>query len=300
VVGIILVVTALALFVWWAQLSSKAADVEPLARQMARAAGQKAAAGDLAGAVEQLAEIPRTGLDGETRALVEQLERDFEARRQVVEATLANQSGTRYLDTLLKKYEARYLSGSPEPAKARLFLKRCRTFRERWPGHPEVDWVRRQEARFAGYVDLSAPPTWADVQWEVQDLTDGSPRNYLAAFGLLDEFLGRAAGGEATEAQGLRDRLASERVEYARDRLFQAQYEYDKKKDASKAVWWLVNSVAWLGDEALANEAARYLLRMPDLAGHLLGYKQDYPDRYELVLENPLVAAWAREQGFSP
>ena len=61
-----------------------------------------------------------------------------------------------------------------------------------------------------------------------------------------------------------------------------------------------MNNVAWLGDEALANESARFLVLMPDLPGHLLGYKQNYPDHYRAVMKNAIVASWAKEAGFTP
>jgi hypothetical protein len=230
----------------------------------------------------------------------EALEASIQAGQAEIDLHLENESGTRYLDTLLKKYEGLYLQGTPEPAKVRLFLKRCRTFRERWPRHPEMDWVQRQEARFGGYVDMNAPMTWADVSWEVKDLTDGMPRNYVTALGLIDELLSRISGEEATKAKNLRDELVKGRPEYATDRLYQARYEYEKKEDPPKAVWWLVHNIAWLGDEALANESARFLVKMPDLAGHLLGYKQYYPERYAAVMKNAVVSSWAKEAGFAP
>jgi hypothetical protein len=193
-----------------------------------------------------------------------------------------------------------YLQGTPEHAKVRLFLQRCRTFRARWPRHPEMDWVTRQEARFAGYVDMNAPLSLADVQWQVKDLTDGMPRNYAAAFALVDEFLTRATGSDREAAQALWDELAQARPEYAEDRLFEARHQFEKKNDPSKAVWWLVHNVAWLGDEALANESARFLLRMPDVEGHLRAYARDYPDKYEAEMRNEIVAGWARDTGFEP
>jgi hypothetical protein len=297
----ILVVAAagLLLALWFRGVKEGAGD-EGLAKNHMRAARQAVAAGHFQEALAELARIAPTDLSAERAAEVRALEAEVRAAEAEVEQGLANQSGTRYLDTLLKKYEGVHLQGSPEPARVRLFLKRCRTFRERWPTHPERDWVERQEARFHGFVDLAAPPTWADVRWEVKDLTDGSPRNYVAALGLLDELLARVSGAERTEAEALRDALVAGRPEYARDRLYQAKFEFERKEDASKAVWWLVHNIAWLGDEALANENARFLVKMPELAGHLLGYREAYPERYAAVLANPIVRAWAEETGFEP
>ncbi len=300
VAAIILGIAGLALVVWWVQVSRRAMQGDSLAVAMIKGAEQLADRGDHEEAEAQLSQIPPEAIDAEIGRRIAALREQFAARRALLDELAENEAGTKYLDVLLKKYEARHLSGTPEPAKVRLFLKRCRTFRERWPGHPELDWVSRQEARFAGAVDLAAPPTWDDVRWEVKDLTDTSPRNYAAAFAMLDEFLARATGAERTEAEGLREKLASDRAEYAQDRLYQAQHEFEKKEDASKAIWWLVHSVAWLGDEAQENEAARFLVRMPDLQAHLEGYRRTYPELFADLLRNPIVLAWAQEQGYQP
>lgn len=295
-----LAATGVAFLLWFRSVKHEAGEGEGMAMNKLRAAEQAAETADFASALRELAEIPATAMTPEQSARKEAMQRDFLARQAEVETSVANLSGTKYLDAMLKKYEAAYLQGEPDHAKARLFLKRCRVFRERWPTHPETDWVRRQEARFAGYVNLALPPTWEDVQWEVKDLTEGAPRNYVAALGLLDELLSRVSGEEHTKAENLRGEVVAGRPDYAEDKLYQAKHEFEKKGDPSKAVWWLVHNIAWLGDEALANENARVLVKMPDLAGHLLGYKQAYPDRYEAVMKNPIVASWAEEAGFEP
>ncbi len=289
------------LFLVWLRLMKSGASDDGLVQNKLRAAEQALAAARFDDARAELAGIPAAGTL--TPAQAERLARvqeRLETGARAANLHMENESGTRYLDAQLKKYEAFYLQGTPDPAKVRLFLKRCRTFRERWPRHPELDWVQRQETRFAGYVDMNAPPSWADVLWEVKDLTAGMPRNYVAAFALLDELLPRVSGKDRTEAEALRDELVGGRSEYAEDRLQQARHEFEKMNDPNKSVWWLVHNVAWLGDEGLANESARFLAKMPDLAGHLRGYKQDYPERYAAVLKNPVIAAWAEEAGFTP
>jgi hypothetical protein len=287
-------------FFAWRNYMQKSAKGEGLAVNKLRAAEQARAIGHYEEARAELAGIPASALTSELAARKQQLETEIQSADKDTSLFFENEAGTRYLDAMLKKYEGFYLQGKPEPAKVRLFLKRCRAFRERWPQHPEMDWVERQERRFGGYVDVNAPPTWPDVSWEVKDLTDGMPRNYVAALALLDELLPRISGEEATKAQNLRDELVQGRPEYATDRLYEARHQFEKYQDASKAVWWLVHNVAWLGDEALANESARFLVKMPDLAGHLLGYRQNYPERYAAVLSNAVVRSWADEAGFAP
>ena len=231
-----------------------------------------------------------------------QRERVAAIRRQVAErgsrAELDrhNNRGTEWMDVYLKRYETRWLQGAPEPAKVRVFLERCREFRRRWPLHPELDWVERHEGRLAGLADLSAPPTWEDIDWKVWLITESAPRNYREAFALLDEYVQRPGASEVEAAQALRAKLVEARAEYHRDRLLQAEYEYEKEQTA-KAVWWLVHSVIWLGDPDMENEAAQYLVKMPDLVEHLRGYEDKYPEKYEALLRNPVVAAYAREAG---
>lgn len=256
--------------------------------------------GNLAEALAKLDQIPAGVLDAKAEADVQALRERISRHGDEVAFYLENQVGTRYFDSMLSKYEARWLQGTPDRAKVRLFLERIRTFRQRWPHHPELEWCARQEARFSGYVDLAAPLDLEDVKWQVKDLTGGSPRNYLVAFAILDEFLSRASGSDHTEAEALRDTLVAERPEYAKEQLYQAQHEFERKDDAPKAVWRLVHNVVWLGDPELADESARFLVKMPDLAGHLRGYHRDYPDRYEAVVVNPIVAAWIRANGFTP
>ena len=236
-------------------------------------------------------------LTPEERERISALRDEIAGRREATDLILLNMRGSKYLDVRLKKYETKWLSGSPEPAKVRLFLQRCREFRERWPQHEGLDWVGRQESRFLGFVDLRAAPTWDDIAWEIRYLAGQKPRNYRQAFALLDEFMTDARGSELLEADELRQRLIEERVEYHRDRIYQAEFEFNRKENASLAVWWLLHSVIWIGDAEMADEAAGYLLKIPDLEVHLLGYRKTYPDRYQAVLQHPLVREFAREKG---
>jgi len=126
----------------------------------------------------------------------------------------------------------------------------------------------------------------------------GKPRNYAEAFAILEGMRGKLDSTDELALEARLLELSGERAEYHKDRLYQAQYEFEKNKDAPKAVWWLVHGIIWIGEEYMANEAAKYLVRMPDLAEHLRGYEEKYPDRLDLVLKNPVVAKWARETGF--
>lgn len=208
-----------------------------------------------------------------------------------------NRVGNQYMNTLLEKYEENHLQGKPEPAQIRLFLERCKYFRERWPSHPDLPWVTRQETRFEGAVDLTSPKTLADIQWEMRGLIKKSPRKYDEAFALLDEFMPRATSLEAEEVAEMRATMITEREEYALDRLQQAKYELERNDDAGKCVWWLVNSVCYLGELEMENDAANRLVRMPELKEHLEGYRDFSPDIFEDLMENDIVRRKARELG---
>jgi hypothetical protein len=146
-------------------------------------------------------------------------------------------------------------------------------------------------------VRLSDPPTLDDVLWEVRDMVDTMPRHYKEAFALLDEFAATAGPADKTAVEERRQELVAERDEYAIDRLQQAKYELQNKDDPGKAVWWLVNSVCYLGDEAMENDAAKRLIQMPDLAAHLLGYKEHRPEYFEDLMKNAIVRAEAKRLG---
>lgn len=287
------------LFLFRGSLKGAEAD-DGRAFNLIQAARQERGAGKFETALAKLEQIPEAAFTPELRAEAEALEKEIREAAATADLAAENRSGDKYFDVLLKRYEGSYLQGTPERAKVRLFLKRCVTFRKRWPRHPELEWVGRQEERFKGYVDMGAPPDWPDVEWEVRDLVDGKPRNYEAALALLDELLPRVEGEERAKVQNRRDTLVAERVEYAKDRIYEADHQFNKKQDTSKAIWWLVNSVALLGDRALEDEAARFLVKMPDLPSHLLGYKESYPDLYADVMRNGIVAEWAERAGFQP
>ncbi len=257
--------------------------------------------GNLEFAEERLAEAEALGGLGEaTRARIAGMRTEIRKRKAEVDLLVQNDVGTNYFETMLKKYEAKFLAGEPDPVKARLFIERCREFRRRWPGHPQMDWVERQEARFRGVIDLSQPKTWPEVEWELEDLSDELPRNYVKMLALLDEFIGRAEGRERSAAEAERAKHVADRPAYHLDRLQQARYEFEQKEDPSKAVWWLVHEIIWIGDPLLADEAAQVLLAFPRLEEHLAGYKQKYPDRFAALLEHDALHEFARSKGLAP
>jgi hypothetical protein len=236
-------------------------------------------------------------ITGEQRERIRTLRARIAERGRQSDRDAVNAVGRLYWNTKLEKYEINYLQGSPDPSRIRLFLARCKYFRERWPDHPQLGWVTRQESRFQGSVDLSQPKTLADIQWEIRSLVRNSPRHYGEAFGLLDEFIPRATSKDLAEAETMRQEMIVAREEYALDRLQQAKYELEKKENPGGAVWWLINSVCYLGDPAMEDDAAGRLIRMSEIGAHLEGYRDERPDIFEELMKNSIVRGKAKKLG---
>ena len=251
-------------------------------------------------AVARLDTIPagrdRTPAEG---ARIAELRDEIEERRAEAALAVGNFQGTKYL-AMLKKHEAKWLVGNPAPSKVRYFCKQMKVFRERWPQHPDMGWIDRQEGRLRGRVDLNAAPTWDDIDWEIKYIVAQSVRDYAEAFDILDTFIATAAGDDLVAAADLKEKLTEERVPYHKDRLQQARFEYERKEDPAKTVWWLLNLVVHIGDEGMADEAAKYLVKIPRLDEHLKSYARQYPDRYRRVLRHPLVREFAKSKELIP
>ncbi|MEX1023596.1 MAG: FHA domain-containing protein [Planctomycetota bacterium] len=251
-------------------------------------------------AEEKLAGLVPAKLSAGERARVDAIRSEIESRRSTALLAVEHNIGTKWMEVYLKGYERKYLEGAPAKAKVRLFLKRLTEFQRRWPDHPEMEWVHRQRRRFGSSVDLSMPPDYEDLYWEVSRMVAIMPRRYSEAFATIDAYLALEGADRADEARALREQYVAERAEYHIDRLQQARHEVEQKKNYNKSIWWLVNSVAWLGDEAMENEAAQILVDLDktpqvNLVDHLLGYQDKLPELYAKVLRNPIVGEFARK-----
>ena len=221
--------------------------------------------------------------------------KDLRARLKVRDAEVAlaahNLVGTTYLQKKLKNYADKYLSGSPEKPKARVFLQRCELFKQRWPEHPEMDWVDRQERRFAGFVSLADAPSFADVAWEAEALTYAKPRDYTQAFEAIDRFVRTASPDDKTLAGNLKKKMEADRSEYHIDRMLQAKFELEENQDEAAAMHWLVWGVVGMGDQAMSDEAADYLVKMPNADAYLRGYRTNQPLVFERLSQYPKLKA---------
>lgn len=293
------VLAALAVLVWFYQRASRsAAEVDATeAGGLLGAARGAIDEGRYDLAQQRLERVAASDdLSPERRGEVEAMLAEVADRIERKEVRAANMQGDRYLENKLRRYLDDYLEGTPGRPQVRVFLKRCAIFLERWPRHPERDWVERQLTRFEGYVDLDLPPDFADVDWEIEALTRGKPRPYGEAFEILDRFLRTAEGEEQEKGEELRERLVAERAAYHTDRMLQARHDYEQGQ-VTKAFGWLVEGAIGMGDAEMEREAAEYLLEMPNVEGRLLGYHRDLPEKYVELLENPLIAGYVDEHG---
>ena len=283
----VLVVGAIGLFVWRAFLFS-AEQAAPEAATRIQVAQALFDQGRMDEALGRLDLAEKEELTAAERAQVEALRTKIADLRAEAEAARKHADGAR-LFSWLEKYEKESLAGAPDVPRVRLFLKRARQFREEYPGHPSLDWLDRQESRFAGIVDLDDPADWPSVKWEVRSFVRGMPRNYRGAFACLDGFLARTPEGpEHDQAARYKVLLAEERDEHHEDRIAYARELYGQN-EVRRAVWWLVHQVIWSDAPELADEAAGVLIKFPDAYDHLRGYEESEPEKFELLMENEIV-----------
>lgn len=206
-----------------------------------------------------------------------------------------NIDGEPVWQTQLKRFMDERLRTPNRPA-ARVFLQRIADFRRRWPTHSKLGWCDRMEARYRDLADLSSPPTWEDVAFEVDTLTWAMPKDYVKAFRILERFVEGADAADRDKALTLMDEKVSEREEYFDDRLQQARYYYERN-EPGKAVEWLVQIVIKIGDERMANDAARRITQMAGVERALRGYRNDRPETFSSLMENAILHDFAVEKG---
>jgi hypothetical protein len=247
-------------------------------------------------ALAQLNRIPADAkLDPQLAAQVAEM-------RQKIESTIAESAldsnnamaGKRYLDSQLKNFVDRWMTGKITSPEARVFLKRAKYFHEKWPTHPEMDWVERQEGRFKGAIDLSKPPTFADIEFEVQALTWSFPRNYEEAFAVTRAFQQTAQGEDVAKSAAFLTELEGKREAWFKDRLEEARYQFDLK-EKGKSLGVLLSIIRYAGDAKMADNAAERLLLYEDIDSWLRGYKTYDQDGYEAISQNRVIAAFLRK-----
>lgn len=252
--------------------------------------------GEHARAELELAKLAGETLTPDLRSKVKQLQQALAGVDDERAAAQHDEQGREYMDTQLVRFEKERLSGDPPPEAVRVFLKRCRHFRQEWPNHPGMEWVDRHEGRFRGFVNLADPPTYKDIEFEIKTMTWAMPRDYRTAFAILDDFERNGPGEGRTEALALRDKLNQERDEYFLDRMQQAAWLWERDQ-RGEAVEWLVQLIVKVGDADMEAEAARELIALPGIENLLRAYQGDRPETFEQLVKQELVRELARENG---
>ena len=244
----------------------------------------------------EIERIPKDAqLDPQFAAQVAQLRQQIEAKIAEGEEYSRNAvAGKKYFDSQLKGFVERYMTGTISSQEARVFLKRAKYFREKWPTHPELEWVTRQEARFTSAIDLSKPPTFEDIQFEVESLTWSFPRNYAEAFAVSRAFLASAQGEDVAKATAFIAELESKRTAWFKDRLEEARFLFDGK-EFGKSIGVLLSIIRYAGDERMQDDAAQRLMNYQGIEEWLRGYRTADPEGFEAVCNNRVVAAYLKE-----
>src|SRR5688572_17173215 len=91
-------------------------------------------------------------LDAPFQARIAELRAAIDERRKESAKDSGNALGTQYLESQVLKFETDRLKGKVDAPAARVFLKRLDEFQRRWPGHPEVEAVKRKRERYVTLV----------------------------------------------------------------------------------------------------------------------------------------------------
>ena len=245
-----------------------------------------------------LALIDRTKVSEGLRRQIEALEQkmdtiDNAAATSSEHEREANDYRTTQLENFMKK---RLLGDNPPRERVRVFLKRLREFRERWPEYPEMDWIDRHERLYSRLADLSEPPTLKDVAYEVETLTWAKPRYYGQAAGLLRKFIETASSSDREAAVTLLDELARAEEVHFIDQMQQAKYHYERK-ETGKCVGVLIALVVDLDNPEFRDEAAQEFVQLPGFDQFLRGYRTTNPRRYEDLIQHPRMREAAQRAG---
>lgn len=244
-----------------------------------------------------LALIPRETVSAALRKQIEALEAEMDAiDRDLVLDREHRREAEDYRTTQLEGFmKARLTGDNPPRERVRVFLKRLREFRQRWPQFPDMDWIDRHERLYSRLVDLNEPPTFKDVAYEAETLTWAKPRDYRQAAGVVRAFAERASGDDRQQAIDLLDQLAAAEKEFFDDQMQQAKYHW-QRKESGKAVGVLISLVLGLDDPGHVDQAAQELVGLPGIEDFLRSYRRTSSKYPELIL-NPRVREAAQRAG---
>jgi hypothetical protein len=264
---------------------------EPLGSQV-RIEG-KLSFGDYKGILAELDWVDenRAELSEEWRSYFDSKRKEAEVAQGEAQLYARNTTGTKWFATQLEKFQTSYLKRNTRP-EARVFLKRIAQFRSDYPRHPKLGWCDRMAERYAEVAKLNEPPTMEDLAFEVKTLTWARPRDYKKSFELLDAFQVTASGSDQAAAKALVQEKLTERKEDFDERILYAR-KYWNDKEPNRAVGELAQLVAKVGDPAMEDQAADFLLKFPGLDGYLRSYKRDRVSTFEALMRNESLRAYA-------
>lgn len=230
------------------------------------------------------------GMGVELRKKYDELRSRLADKDKEAEIALLNDRGTKWKSTQLDRFRTDRLHGAKPPReRVRVYLKRVREFKERWPAHPEMEEVLRYEARFKEICDLSSPATFTDIAYEVKTMTWAFPRDYKGAFAIIEKHI-IDNPGDAPNCNELLATMRAEQQEFFVDRKLQVKYEWERDQKG-QAVEILIQLILTLGDEGMVQEAADELVGLPGIDEWFKGYKQDRPEQFANLRKHPTVAA---------
>jgi hypothetical protein len=231
-----------------------------------------------------------TRMSPELRAKYDELRKRLVEKSKEGERLMAHDKGTQWKSTQLDRFRTDRLHGAKPPReRVRVYLKRVREFKERWPTHPEMDEVLRYETLFKEICDLSSPATFTDIAYEVKTMTWAFPRDYRGAFALIEKHL-IANPGDAAHCNELMATMRAEQEEFFIDRKQQVKYEWQKNQKG-QAVEILVQLIITLEDQMMIQEAADQLVDLPGIDDWFKGYKEDRPEQFSTLRQHPTVSA---------
>lgn len=244
------------------------------------------------------------------RARIDDLYEKIAAGEERGRIAAHNIRGSDYLEKKLKSFERNFLS-KPEPPQMRFFVKRLRAFKKTWPEHEEMDWVDRQLARFEPRVDLTARPTWDEIEFDVRmtaaihknkitrEVAARRDADFTSALSELEEWLASAGPEEREKGLALLDEVRGYRDAWVADQLQEARHHYQKSAESEwssdelgESIKSLVRIIRYAGDEEAARDAARRMVaydEVADLGQYLEWYRDNRPDAFaDLRRQAPL------------
>ncbi len=269
------------------QIGAAAADVAYRAASLSFEQGQYSEAS------EQLDRMQAdVAPDSPLAARVARLRKDIAEQTARSAEQIRNASaGRQYFDSQLEGFAERYMKGEVASPQARVFMKRARHFREQWPTHPQLEWVAREEARVAAAIDLCAPQSFADLQFEVESLTWSEPRNFREALVVVRAFEAAAQGRDLEAARGLHGELERKRAEWFDQRIEAASLQTERK-ETGESIAILLSILRFAGDVSMEDDAAQRLLRLDDQGSWLAICRRNDPAEFESIAQNRVIAAF--------